>query len=223
MNPVSFQAVEEAALLRLGSAALQARLAVPKSAAELEATGDDRYLSSMSLRLFRAGLKHELVDRKWPAFEEVFLGFDPARVAGLSDEALEALLQDKRLIRHMGKLRAVRANAGEFLAIAEEHGSFARWLARWPVGEITGLWASLAKRMQHLGGQSAPYFLRMVGKDTFVLTDSVVRGLVYWEIADGPPRGKAEIAALQAVFNRWQEETGRPLCQLSQILALSVD
>ena len=85
------------------------------------------------------------------------------------------------------------------------------------------LWASLAKRMQHLGGQSAPYFLRMVGKDTFVLTDSVARGLAYWEVRDGPPRGKAEIAALQAVFNRWQEETGRPLCQLSQILALSID
>lgn len=223
MNPVSFQAVEEAALLRLGSAALQDRLVVPKSAAELEATGDDRYLSAMSLRLFRAGLKHELVDRKWPAFEEVFSGFEPSKVAGFSDEALEALLQDKRLIRHMGKLRAVRANAGEFLAIAEEHGSFAHWLAAWPVGEITGLWASLTKRMQHLGGQSAPYFLRMVGKDTFVLTDSVVRGLAYWEVTDSPPRSKADQAAVQAVFNRWQEETGRPLCQLSQILALSVD
>lgn len=223
MNPVSFQAIEEAALLRLGSAALQARLVVPKSAAELEATGDDRYLSSMSLRLFRAGLKHELVDRKWPAFEEVFLGFDPARVAGLSDEALEALLQDKRLIRHMGKFRAVRANAAEVLAIGAEHGSFARWLAAWPVGEVTGLWDSLAKRMQHLGGRSAPYFLRMVGKDTFVLTDSVVRGLAYWEVTDGPPRSKADRAAVQAIFNRWHEETCRPLCQLSQILALSVD
>ncbi len=223
MNPISFQAVEEAALMRLGSAALRDRLVVPKSAKELEATGDDRYLSAMSLRLFRAGLKHELVDRKWPAFEEVFLDFDPARVAGLSDEDLEALLQDKRLIRHMGKLRAVRANAGEFLVIAREHGSFGRWLAAWPVGEITGLWASLTKRMQHLGGQSAPYFLRMVGKDTFVLTESVARALVYWEVADGPPKGKAEIAGVEAAFNRWQEETGRPLCQLSQILALSID
>ena len=38
----------------------------------------------MSLRIFRAGLKHSLVDAKWPAFEEVFAGFEPARVVAMS-------------------------------------------------------------------------------------------------------------------------------------------
>lgn len=223
MSPVTFQVIEEAALLRQGSAALAARLTVPRTAAELEATGDDRHLSLMSLRIFRAGLRHELVDRKWPAFEEVFSGFDPARVAALHDEDLEAMLQDRRLIRHMGKLRAIRANAASLLAIAGEHGSFAHWLAAWPTADVTGLWAELEKRMQHLGGRSAPAYLRMAGKDTFVPTTSVERGLVHWQATESPPRTKADFAAVQAVFNRWHEETGRPLCQLSQILALSVD
>ncbi len=209
--------------MRHGRAALQARLTVPRDAVELEATGDDRYLSAMALRIFRAGLKHELVDRKWPAFEEIFSGFDPARVAGLADEELEAMLGDRRLIRHMGKLRAVRANAAEVLAIARQHGGFGHWLADWPVDRITALWIELARRMQHLGGRSAPAFLRMVGKDTFILTSSVERGLVTWEAMAGPPRTRDEIRAVQAAFNRWRQETGRPLCQLSQILALSVD
>src|SRR6266481_6207944 len=63
-----------------GAAGLAAVLPMAKSPAELAAIPDDRYLSAMSLRIFRAGLKHELVDAKWPAFETVFRGFEPRRV-----------------------------------------------------------------------------------------------------------------------------------------------
>ena len=58
---------------------------------ELRALSDDRYLSHMTRRIFRAGLKHSVVDARWPAFEEVFWGFDPARLELLSDEQLERL------------------------------------------------------------------------------------------------------------------------------------
>jgi 3-methyladenine DNA glycosylase Tag len=108
---------------------------------------DDRYLSQMSLRIFRAGLKHSLVDAKWPAFEEVFQAFEPHRVRAMSDEALEALLADTRLIRHWGKLKSVRDNAAAMIAIAEEHGSFGAWLANWPEPKIVELWEALAKSL----------------------------------------------------------------------------
>ena len=99
-----FAAILDAARTRQGAAALEARLPAPKTPAELRETPDDRYLSEMSRRIFRAGLKHSLVDAKWPAFEEVFHGFAPRRVRAMSDEALEALLGNARLIRHWGKL-----------------------------------------------------------------------------------------------------------------------
>jgi hypothetical protein len=38
-----------------------------------------------------------------------------------------------------------------------------------------------------------------------------------------PPKNRAERTAAQACFNAWAAETGRPLCQLSLILAMSVD
>src|SRR5262249_8425300 len=155
-----FAPILAAARARRGGAALEAQLPQPRSPAELEAFGDDRYLSQLSLRVFRAGLKHSLVDAKWPAFEEVFAGFEPRRVREMSDEALEALLADKRLIRHWGKLKAVRENAAAMLAIAEEHGSFGAWLAAWPGSDIVGLWEALAKRFSQMGGNSGPSFLR---------------------------------------------------------------
>ena len=219
----SFAPILEAARTRLGAGALEARLSKPRSTAELKATADDRYLSQMELRIFRAGLKHSLVDAKWPAFEEVFERFEPRRVRAMSDEALEALLGDRRLIRHWGKLKSVRDNAAAMIDVAEEHGSFGAWLADWPGTDIVGLWEALAKRFSQMGGNSGPSFLRMVGKDTFVLTHSVTAALKRWGAADTAPKNRKDRAAVQSHFNAWADETGRPLCQLSLILAASVE
>lgn len=217
-----FDPILEEAQLRHGSEALAA-LPAPASEAELRARPDDRYLSAMSQRIFRAGLKHSLVDAKWPAFEEVFHGFEPSWCAGLADERIEELLADRRLVRHLGKLRAVRHNAAAMLDIARRHGGFGNWLADWPVSDIVGLWEDLARRFSQLGGNSAPYFLRMVGKDTFIPTDAVLRGLRLFAGFEGGAGSRADRRAMQEIFGAWQAATGRPLCQLSRILAMAVD
>ena len=74
----------------------------------------------------------------------------------MSDEALEALLGDRRLIRHWGKLKSVRDNAAAMIGVAEEHGSFGAWLADWPGTNIVELWETLAKRFSQMGGNSGP-------------------------------------------------------------------
>jgi 3-methyladenine DNA glycosylase Tag len=222
MSMTPFAKIHDAALTRQGAAALDARLSQPKTADELRATPDDRYLSQMSRRIFQAGLKHSMVDAKWPAFEEVFFGFHPRRVRAMPDEALEGLLGDARLIRHWGKLKSVRDNAAAMIEVGGEHGSFGSWLAAWPADDMVGLWEALAKRFSQMGGNSGPTFLRMVGKDTFILSPSVVAGLQYWA-GMAPPKNRTDRIAAQRVFNDWAAETARPLCQLSLILACSVD
>lgn len=219
-----YQWLHEYCLNRFGSVeALEARLPQARSPAELVAVGDDRYLSLISLRIFRAGLKHSLVDAKWPAFEEVFFGFDPEKVVLMGGERLENLMQDARLIRHLGKLKSVPRNAQFVLDIAREYGSFGKLLASWPSSDIAGLWKLLAKRGSQLGGMSAPRFLRMAGKDTFVLGDDVVAALKAQEIVDKAPTSQKDLALVQAAFNQWQEQSGRPLCQISMMLAFTVN
>ncbi|AYC33703.1 DNA-3-methyladenine glycosylase I [Pseudomonas cavernae] len=216
--------LHEYCLNRFGSAAaLEARLPVPKSADELRQLSDDRYLSMIALRVFRAGLKHSLVDAKWPAFEEVFFGFDPHKVVLMGAEHLERLMQDARLIRHLGKLKSVPRNAQFVLDVTREQGSFGALIADWPVTDIVGLWKYLAKHGSQLGGLSAPRLLRMLGKDTFIPTDDMVAALKAQEVVDKAPTSQKELAAVQAAFNQWHVQSGRPLCQLSVMLAHTVN
>ena len=215
--------LHEYCLNRFGSAAaLEARLPQPRSADELRGVSDDRYLSLISLRIFRAGLKHSLVDAKWPAFEQAFFGFDPEKVVLMGGEHIERLMQDTRLIRHLGKLKSVPRNAQFVLDVAKERGSFGNLLADWPSSDIVGLWRYLAKHGSQLGGLSAPRLLRMAGKDTFILTDAVGRALVHWGATEHPPKGKRDQLRAQTAFNAWADESGRPLCQVGLLGALRV-
>ena len=217
-EPILNRAVKSAG----GAAKMEKLLLRPATARKLKGVSDDRYLSQMQLRIFQAGLRHSMVEARWPAFEEVFKGFDPRKVHAMNDEKLESLMQDRRLIRHWGKIRSVRDNAAAVIDSANEAGSFGAWVAGWPVTDIAGLWAELSQRFSQLGGMSGPYFLRRIGKDTFILTRDVLAALNTCGAAKGKISGKKDRARVQQVFNAWMDESGRPLCQLSRILALSV-
>ncbi|MBQ0785145.1 MAG: DNA-3-methyladenine glycosylase I [Amphritea sp.] len=201
---------------------VEALLPQVKSADELRNISDDRFLSEMQLRIFRAGLRHSVVNSKWPAFEQAFFGFDPFKISLMSDEQLEKLMQNDQIIRHWGKIKSVRANALMVTEQAEQHGSFANLIAGWPETDITGLWAFLKKQGQQLGGKSGAYFLRQIGKDTFILTDDVVAALKAQDIIDKAPTAKRDLQKVQDCFNQWQQESGRPMAHISRLLSYTV-
>lgn len=205
-------------------AAMDAFLPRALAPEELKQLGDDRYLSAMSRRVFRAGMQHSVVDARWPAFEAAFWGFAPETLVLLTPEQLEGFMQDERLIRHRTKLQTIPRNAQFILDIRQEQGtSFAEFIADWPSHDIVGLWRLLARRGARLGGRSAAGFLRLVGKDTFLLTSDVVARLVAAGIVDQTPTSQRDQQRVQNAFNELQQASGRPLCQLSAMLSLSIN
>ncbi|NLY15120.1 MAG: DNA-3-methyladenine glycosylase I [Gammaproteobacteria bacterium] len=221
---ISYPWLYEYALRRKGSIQeLEASLPVPLTEEQLTAIPDDRYLSLMTRRIFRAGLRHAMVDARWPAFEEAFWGFDPEKMVLLSAEHIERHMQNKALIRHLGKLRSIPRNAQLILDISREHGGFGRFLAQWPVDDIVGLWFLLRKRGYQLGGYSTPGFLRMAGKDTFLITTDVVAALIARGVIDRQPTSQGTLRDMQKAFNQLHQSSGRPLCQLSAMLAWTVN
>lgn len=204
--------------------AMEDALPVALTDKALKAKGDDLYLSAMSQRVFRAGMQHSVVDAKWPAFEEVFWGFVPEKMIWLTPEHIENHMRNDRIIRHRTKMLTIPRNAQFILDIRQEYGcSFGEFIANWPVSDIVGLWRLLAKRGSRLGGRSAPGFLRLVGKDTFLLTTDVVARLIAASIIDNAPTSQRDIQTVQNTFNTLQQASGRPLCQLSAMLSLSIN
>jgi len=205
-----------------GDDALNALLPKPKTATQLKRVPNDRYLSEMTACVFRSGFVWKIIENKWPGFEEVFHDFDTMHCAMLSDEDLEQLSVDKRIVRNARKIASVRHNAQFVREVAREHGSFGKYLADWPEDDVVGLWNELKRRGDRLGGATSGFFLRFVGKDTFMLSPDVVKALVRQGVVDKAPSGKKALAAVQQAFNDWREESGRPLCQISRVLAASV-
>ena len=213
---------EKAAARRGGAAELEALLPKPKSAAQLKKIGDDRYLSEMTKCVFRSGFVWQIIDHKWSGFETAFDKFDPLTCAMLSDEDLERLGEDERIVRNAKKIASVRANAQFVRDVKNEHGGFGKFLADWPVDDIVGLWDELKRRGDRLGGATGPFFLRFMGKDTFMLSPDVVKALVRAKVVDKAPSSKKALAAVQDAFNQWRDESGRSLCAISRTLSCSI-
>jgi 3-methyladenine DNA glycosylase Tag len=221
---ISFKTIRARAAKRKGGeaalAALLPKVASPKALARL---GDDRVLAEMTKRIFSAGFVWSVIEAKWPGFEAAFLEFQPKRLLAQPDEFWEALTGDTRIVRHPQKIMAVRTNAQFVADIAGEHGSFGKLLAQWPGDDQMGLLDLLAKRGARLGGHTGQYFLRFIGKDSFVTSRDVVACLrdAGLDIAESPS-SKKDMAKIQDRFNAWARETGLPYTHLSRICAMSI-
>lgn len=85
---------------------------------------DPKHFEMLILEGAQAGLSWETILKRREGYRQAFKGFDPRKVAAMTDEELESLLQDPSLIRNRLKIFSTRKNAWVFLALQEEFGSF---------------------------------------------------------------------------------------------------
>jgi 3-methyladenine DNA glycosylase Tag len=220
---VPFKRIRERAAKRKGGEKVLASL-LPKKPNNkaLAKLGDDRVLSEIAARVFSAGFVWDVIDKKWPGFEEAFLAFNPKRLLFQPAEFWEKLASDKRIVRNAQKIKSVRENAKFVSDIAQEHGSFGKFLATWPADDQVGLMEVLDKRGSRLGGFSGQYLLRFMGWDAFVLSGDVLLCLKDSGVPISKGTSKKDLRAAQAQFNAWKEESGLPITHISRICALSI-
>ena len=74
-------------------------------------TDETGILERICLEGFQAGLSWYTVLVKRPVFREVFAGFVPEKLITFTDDDVERLLKDERIIRNLLKIRATISNA----------------------------------------------------------------------------------------------------------------
>ncbi len=145
---------------------------------------DAALFGRLILEINQAGLNWLLILKKSEAFARAFADFDIDAVAGFGEKQVEALLENKSIIRNRLKIRAVIENARRLKLIRSEYGGFAQWLdAHHPLDKPS--WVKLFKKtFKFTGGEITGEFLMSTG---YLPGAHVETCPIYREILDKNP------------------------------------
>lgn len=137
---------------------------------------DGTLFEFLILELFQAGLSWETILNKREDFHRAFDGFDPEIIQNYGVEKIEALMKDASIVRNRRKIEAAIQNAGVFLAIQKEWGSFSDYIWHFTEGNVVCEWdrtnsplsdrisADLKKRgMKFIGTTIVYSYLQAIG------------------------------------------------------------
>jgi len=120
------------------------------------------YLEVLTKAVFQSGISWQVIEAKWAGFREAFADFDPATVAGFTDDDIERLTADTRIVRNRRKIEATVHNAQALLELDRAYGGFGRYLRSQP--DYEALVANMRGAFRFLGGTGAYFFLYVVGE-----------------------------------------------------------
>ena len=96
---------------------------------------DQKLFEFLILETFQAGLSWITILKKRENFRTVFDHFDYNKVAQYQEEKIQELLLDAGIIRNQLKIRAAVSNAGAFMKVQEEFGSFSKYIWGFTAGK----------------------------------------------------------------------------------------
>jgi DNA-3-methyladenine glycosylase I len=108
---------------------------------------DRRLFEFLVLEGMQAGLSWGTILRKRENFRKAFDGFDPGKISRYDGRKVRRLLSDPGIVRNRLKVLSAVGNAGAFLRVREEFGSFDSYVWRFVEGsrpKVNG-WRSLSQ------------------------------------------------------------------------------
>lgn len=112
-----------------------------------EVTDDHTMFEFLVLESAQAGLSWITILRKREGYRKAFHDFDVQKVACMTDDDVERLMNDPGIIRNRNKLKSTITNAQHFIAVQKEFGSFCAYLRSFlPEGKpIINHWKTLSE------------------------------------------------------------------------------
>lgn len=92
---------------------------------------DKDYFETLTRAVF-SGIRNNIIEGRWHAISNAFSGFDFHKVADYDENKLHELMENEKIIRHEGKIKATIFNAKKMVEIVEQYGSFKNYLNSFP-------------------------------------------------------------------------------------------
>jgi DNA-3-methyladenine glycosylase I len=96
---------------------------------------DRKQFEYLMLEVLQCGLSWNLMIEKREIFRACFDGFDYERISNYTEQDVERILAYPGMIKSAGKVKAIINNAGCFMSIREEFGSFDNYLWKYSGGK----------------------------------------------------------------------------------------
>jgi DNA-3-methyladenine glycosylase I len=107
---------------------------------------DRKHFEFLVLESAQAGLSWSTILKKRENYRKAYHGFDPSVVAGFGPRDVERLMNDAGIVRNRLKIESSIINAGRFLEIQEEFGSFDTYLWGFVDGRpVVNRWKTLSE------------------------------------------------------------------------------
>ena len=112
-----------------------------------EVNDDKKMFEFIVLESAQAGLSWLTILKRRDAYRDAFCGYDAEKVAKMTEQDVENLMQNNGIIRNRLKIKAIITNAHCFLKVQKEFGSFCNYLRAFlPDGKpIINHWTSLSE------------------------------------------------------------------------------
>ena len=127
---------------------------------------DRDYFETLTRSVF-SGIRNNIIEDRWTAISDAFSNFDFHKVADYDENKLQELMENEKIIRHEGKIKATIFNAKKIVEIVEQYGSFANYLNSFP--SIDGLIEKLQgyySGFKSIGEKNVFEFLKEIGFST---------------------------------------------------------
>jgi DNA-3-methyladenine glycosylase I len=132
---------------------------------------DNDFFEVMARTIF-AGIRDETVEKKWPAITKAFSSFNVNKVEKYTEKDVERLMEDPKIIKHEGKIRAMIFNARKIKEVVKQHGSFLNYVNSFQ--EPNDLIADLQEQFDFIGEVNVYEFVKELGLP-FIKPDLQVR------------------------------------------------
>jgi len=112
-----------------------------------EVNDDKKMFEFIVLESAQAGLSWLTILKRRDAYRDAFCGYDAEKVAKMTEQDVECLMQNSGIIRNRLKIKATITNAQCFLSVQKEFGSFCNYLRTFlPNGKpVINHWTSLSQ------------------------------------------------------------------------------